>query len=285
MSHPAHVDVLIDSQLTLPSLSAIVFRLNELLSARLPSMGEVGELVSEDPALAAQVLKLVNSPLHHFHGRIDSIQRAVTLIGVRELRNLALAASVTKAFAGIPEDIVDMEAFWRHSVFTALLARGIAEAAGQKELDRYFVCGLLHDLGMLAVFQGLPEHARRAIEHSERTHVPLAQAERELMGFDHSEVGERLMRHWALPDNIIAAVAGHHEREPQGAHRMAAAIVRLADLIANDTDEGRIGVGHREGVGISDWEQAGLRDHLRANLVGTALSRFESARQILVSAA
>lgn len=276
---------LVEQHLELPSLPAIVVRLNELLAKGLPSMGQIAELVSEDPALAARVLRLVNSPLYPFRNNIDSVQRATTLIGVRELRNLALAASVGKLFRGIDNPLVTMEQFWRHSLYVALLCRGIGEAAGQREVDRYFVMGLLHDLGELVLFRQLPEQVREAADYSQTHHLPLADAERHVIGFNHADVGAELMRHWHLPDNIVAAVGGHHDRQADGEHRLAIGIVYLGNMIATNMEEATLGLGFREGIGISAWERVNVRHGVHEPLMTEARSRFDAAHQALFAAA
>lgn len=272
---------LINDQLDLPSLPAIVVRLNELLAGKLPPMGQVSELISEDPALAARVLRLVNSPLYPFQGKIDSLQRATTLIGVREVRNLALAASVAKLGDAYPNPLFTIEQFWRHSLYVALISRALAAQAGQREVERYFVLGLLHDLGALALYHQLPDQARIAAERSLQERRPLAEVEREVLGFDHAEAGAQLMRRWGLPESVVAAVGGHHDPVALGEHRLAIAIVRLADLLASSLDEAYLGIGHREGVGISDWEQIGSRDTARDRLIEEARQAFEGARQAI----
>ena len=270
---------LIDDQLELPSLPAIVIRLNELLDGQLPPMGRVSELISEDPALAAGVLRLVNSPLYPFQGKIDSLQRAVTLIGVREVRNLALAASVAGLGDGLTNPLFSIEQFWRHSLYVALISRGLATLAGQRDLDRYFVMGLLHDLGALVICHRRPEQARLAAQRSVEERRPLAEVEREVFGFSHADVGMQLLLGWGLPQSIAAAVGGHHAAAAEGEHRLAVAIVRLAELLAASLDEGYLGMGLREGVGISDWEQLGLRDTARDVLIRDAQAAFAGAYQ------
>lgn len=274
-------DTVIDEQLRLPSLPAIVGRLNEVLADRLPAMGEVSELISEDPALAARVLRLVNSPLYPFQGRVDSLQRAVTLIGVREIRNLALAAAAVDLGREQTNRLFSIEQFWRHSLFVALISRGLAAAIGQREIERFFVMGLLHDLGALALYHQFPDQGRVAAERSVRERRPLAEVEQELIGFNHAEAGGHLMRRWNLPESIVAAVAGHHDAPLEGEHRLGIAVVRLADLLAASLDEGYLCIGHREGVGISDWESLGCRDSLSEPILADAQRSFELARAAL----
>lgn len=277
--------MLVDDQIELPSLPAVVVRLNELLASRLPSMGQVAELVGEDPALAARVLKLVNSPLYPFRGKIDSVQRAVAMIGVRELRSLALAVAVPKLFEGFATPLITLEQFWRHSLCVALLSRGLAEAAQQRELDRYFTTGLLHDLGALILYSRRPQQAAEAAARSRAERKPLDEAEREVIGFSHADLGGELMRRWGLPDVIVAAVLGHHERPAQGEHRLTQGIVHLANQLAGLIPDGALGIGFEEGVGISDWEQINVHPRAQDALVAAAKERLDATRQALFDGA
>lgn len=273
---------LIERRLELPSLPAVVLRLNELLTGRLPSMGEVAELVSEDPALAAGVLKLVNSPIYPFRGKIDSLPRAVTLVGVRELRNLALSASVAKLFEGYDNALLTLERFWRHSLCVALLARGLAEAAQQREPDRFFAMGLLHDIGALILYRELPDQASAAIALAASARLPLIEAERQVIGFSHAELGAELMRHWSLPESIVAAVGLHHQRPASGEHKLAQGIVYLANLLAAQIPDGDLGIRRPEGPVVSDWEQINVSHRLQPTLLAAAQEQLEATRAALL---
>jgi HD-like signal output (HDOD) protein len=272
---------LISERLELPSLPAVTMRLNQLLQSKLPAMGEVAELVGDDPALAGRVLQLVNSPLYPFRGRIDSLPRAVTLIGVRELRNLALAASVTKLFDGSSASQAAFEQFWRHSLCVALFSRGLAEVARQREPDRFFAMGLLHDIGALLLLDQLPEQAAEAAEHSVKMRVPLVVSERQILGYSHADLGGELMRQWCLPEATVAAVEYHHDLQEQAGHRVEHGIVHLANLLVHQIPDGSRNVGMQEGPGISAWERIGISHHVQGALVETVLARMNATHLAL----
>lgn len=276
------IDSLIRQTVTLPSLPAIVVHLNDLLQRQLASMGEVSELIGKDPALTARILRLVNSPIYSFRGKIDSLQRAITMIGVRELRNLATAASVRNVFAGMPNEIISMDTFWRHSLITGLYARIIAETAGQRELDKYFVMGLLHDVGALILFHHFPEKARRAARLSEQEGIPIVHTERSIIGFSHADVGGVLMRRWHLPENIATAVEHHHNRKYQGEHLFDVAVVRLSNLLANQDDNGGMGLGARMHYSFDDWQAVGIGSDMSDTLRPRVQERFEATRDALL---
>lgn len=263
----------------LPSLPAMVCRLTELSEDPRADLGEFAELVHEDPAMTARVLRLVNSPLFRFGGQVDSIRRAISLIGVRELHNLALAVSATRVFDGLPGHLVNMAQFWRHSLCCALVSRELALRLRERETERFFVAGLLHDVGALVLYSHVPEQALAAIEQAEAARRPLVEVERELLGFDHAELGGELLRRWRLPEHIVAAVEGHHgggffSREGRVVHLanqlVGAADARQPRLAPVETDE-------------AAWDAIGLAPELGPLVLSRAAAHFEAARLALLA--
>lgn len=268
-----------DGQLELPSLPAVTMRLNTLLAEGLPSMGEVARLVGEDPALATKVLRLVNSPLYPFRAQIDSLPRAVALLGVRELRSLALSAAVVDLF-----EVTAFQPFWRHSLYTALLCRALAEAAQQRELDRFFTIGLLHDIGALVILQQLPAQAA-SIQERAAAGTPVLEAEQQVLGFDHCQVGAQLLRFWALPDAIVAAVEDHHAPRLRPEYRLEKGIVALANQLAGLQPEGARTPGPQLGPVVSDWEWINVNQRWQHNIVSTATERLAATHRALFAGA
>ena len=127
------------------------------------SAAEIGDVISEDPALTARLLKIVNSAFYGFPSRIETVSRAITIVGTLELLDLILAASVVKAFSGIPSELVDMDQFWEHSLYTGVTARVLAGRHRAPDTERYFVAGLLHDIGALVLYRQLPRQSRAAL--------------------------------------------------------------------------------------------------------------------------
>lgn len=274
-------DELIDDGLKLPSLPVVLTKLNHLLSSGIPSMSEVGAVIREDPALAARVLQIVNSPLFPYRALIDSVQRAVTLLGVREVRNVAMTAWAVREFSGIPATVVDMTRFWRHSLYCALVSRGLARAAGLQEIERYFLYGLLHDLGSLVIYQQQPERARQAIEMSQREKRSLADTETEVLGFNHADVGSELMLLWNMPDSLVEAVRHHHADMPPSRQ---IAVLRLADRLVDQMPSATLGVGYAPDLIPEDWARAALDPSIRDVIISDAAKQFDGAHKALLAA-
>ena len=275
---------LIDGSVNLPSLPAIVVRLNQLLTSRVPAMKEVAELISEDPALAARVLRIVNSPLFPYRTPIDSIQRAVTLLGVRELRNLALAASARELSNGAAAGLLDTGRFWRHSLLCALIARGLAEATRQQDVDRYFVLGLLHDVGILVICDQRPDKAAAILAEARELGVPLAEAESAILGYTHAEVAAALLSSWDLPETLFGPIAAHHQRSPQGPHRFAATLLHVADLLTGTVEDGEFDMPSHIAPLDDDWSALGIPAVRCGPIVEAAVNQFDMAQQALFGA-
>ncbi|MFP4657568.1 MAG: HDOD domain-containing protein [Desulfonatronovibrionaceae bacterium] len=216
-------------EVELVSFPDIYFRIREAIDQKDASADKIAEVVSKDTSLSAKLLRLVNSPFYGLRERIGSISRAVTLIGAQELSSLALGISAVNAFKDIPEELVDMRSFWMHSLAVGILAKKIAQRLNTKALEKFFVAGMLHDMGRLVIFKKLPVASTEAIRYSYYNLLPLVEAERDVIGFEHSTVGAMLVRAWRLPRYLEELLYMHHSNKSFTSR--AAAIIHLADFL------------------------------------------------------
>lgn len=249
---------LVRSVSTIASLPSIYNRLSEVISHPLSSSKDIGGVVSEDPGLTARVLKLVNSAFYAFPTRVDTITRAITIVGTQQLCDLALATSVIKAFQNVPQDLVDMDSFWKHSLACGVAARAIAGLRRENNVERFFVAGMLHDIGLPILFMKAPEEARRLLEHSKTNGELLYAAEAKLFGFTHADVGNRLLMMWNLPDSLQEAVGFHHNPTRAPHFTVEAATVHVADIIACAFELGSSGEYWVPPVDPKAWDSLGL---------------------------
>jgi putative nucleotidyltransferase with HDIG domain len=223
---------LVQGSIKLVSLPHVCIRVNLMVDDPDHTAAEIGVVIQQDASLTARLLKIANSPLYGFRSRVDTISRAVTVIGQRELRDLVFAVSAVRTFAQIPVDLANMASFWRHSIFTGIVAKLLAQECGVLHTERLFVAGLLHDLGKLLIFSKMPEQAQKALRRSVAMDEPVYLAERTLIGFDHGAVGGALAKLWELPSALSGAIRFHHE--PDAAPEcLEAALVHLANAIAH----------------------------------------------------
>ena len=215
----------------LASFPDIYFRITEVLNAPNSSVAHISEVVSKDPSLSAKLLKLVNSSFYGFSSRIDSISRAVALIGGNELSTLALGISLLSAFKDVPEAYVTMRSFWMHSVACGVFARLLSTRREAAKEEHFFLAGLLHDLGRLVLYRRVPFSMAQALQEAARRGVGVHEAEREVLGFDHASVGYQILKEWRIPPSLAEAVRFHHNPGASEAP-YEPAVLHVADLLA-----------------------------------------------------
>lgn len=227
-----------DIQLTSPP--NIYFALQKIISDPDKSAADVGAVIEKAPTLTIRLLKIVNSAYFGFPAPIDSIYRAITLIGITELQNLALGAIVIDKFSALPGGLPSMHDFWSRSLRCALLAKELgAYWKIGVEADALFVCGLLHDMGQLVFYRRIPVLAREVGFFLESTAADEIETENQIIGFNHYQVGAELARIWHLPEIIIETIAQHGNADYTGEFANAAAIIRNAHYLSKlKTDTG-----------------------------------------------
>ena len=225
------VDDLVQSEVKLASFPDIYFKIRQVLDSPTSTAGQVADVISKDTSLTAKLLKLVNSPFYGLPHRIDSVSRAIMVLGGQEVSTLALGISAMNAFKDIPPELINMRTFWEHSVAVGVFARLLGAAAGYGHGERLFVAGMLHDIGRLVLFKKLPHAAVEAIYYAKANMTPLYVAENDVVGFAHPLVGGLLLRAWKFPEALVAMVTCHHKPSacPDDA---GPAILHLADVMA-----------------------------------------------------
>lgn len=272
---------LVDDSLELASLPAVVVRAMELLHDPNSSASDIGQVIMDDPALSAKLLKIVNSAFYSFPSRIDTISRAITIVGTLEITDLILGSSAVDTFTGLPNELVDMNQFWEHSLYTGVVARVLARQHRAPNTERFFVGGLLHDIGSLVLYNRCPEESRQALALAQ-TGQPLHLAEQSVFGFDHSDVGALLMEAWNLPEAFAEAARYHHRPNEAHAHPLEAAIIHLADAMAATAHATGSNTGHPPPIESSAWEVTGLSLDITETVITEADRQFIDARAVIL---
>ncbi|MFC1481355.1 HDOD domain-containing protein [Candidatus Neomarinimicrobiota bacterium] len=265
------------------SLPMIYNRINEVVNRSSSSMADIGAIISEDTGLSARILRLANSAFYGYPSQIDTIDRALTIIGIQQMRDLALATSMMHIFKDIPEDVINMNSFWEHSIACGVAARILAMQKREPNVERYFLGGILHDIGRLILLQQLPDEVRNIILTSKEDDVLVADLEIQEFGFDHAEIGAQLMHHWNLPDNLLNMVAGHHQPRKANQFKEAAAIIHFADLLAHTLQLGISGEFYIPRLVEESWEWLSFSPHVLP-IVGDQIQvQYDSAIAIMLS--
>jgi HD-like signal output (HDOD) protein len=251
----------------LGSPPAVYRRLVEVLEDPRSGAHEVAAVIGQDPALTARLLRLANSPYFAFGRTVDSVHQAVVLIGATHVRDISLATSVTGFFPDVPPDLIHSGDFWRHSLAVGIGARALAEMRRESNIERFFVAGMLHDVGRLVLYMCAPDAARAVLEHAKDHECLLYEAEMDLIGFDHGTVGGALMEKWNMPDSLVECVALHHRPGEARGFPVEAATIHLADLIANALKLGRSGERMVPPRWTDVWETLSLDPSILSDLM------------------
>lgn len=276
---------LINETVELASLPSVVMRAMELLNNPHTSASDIGQIIGEDPALTARLLRIVNSAFYGFPSRIDTISRAITIIGTLELTDLILGSSAIQVFNKLPNQLIDMEKFWEHSLYSGVVARILARYLRAPNTERCFVMGLLHDIGSLVMYRQQPERSRQALELALEKNIALHKAEREVFGFDHGEVGAELMREWNLPESFIEIAIHHHRPSLAERYRLETATVHLADVITGMAHSTASGTEQVASLEPGAWELTGLSVDIMEPVIAEADAQFEEARAAILQPA
>ncbi len=219
----------IDQAKELFALPETAIRLQELLNDDRSSLSDVADVVSIDPNLTSMLLKVANSAFYNFPSSIDTVSRAINVIGSEAVFNLALASSAVDCFQNTPKDVIDLELFWRHSVDTALICKELGQQIKSRNKERLFVIGLLHNLGELICATETPERAKECTLISESV-APWA-LQKEVLGFTYAELSMALLKAWKLPPEIYNTV-GHQHSPDESSFPVEAGLLFLSTRLA-----------------------------------------------------
>ncbi|MEN8179398.1 MAG: HDOD domain-containing protein [Pseudomonadota bacterium] len=249
---------LVDEIESLVSMPDVCVKVNRLVDSPSYSARSVGEIVSRDTDLSARLLRLVNSSFLGLRAPVDTISRAIAVVGTNELRNLVMATTAARIFTGIPSDLVDMYDYWSHAVMTGVISRELAVLRNVLHSERLFVMGMLHDIGRLVIYRTLAEQSRDILLISGGDDWLLPGTEMDILGFTHMDVGAELLRKWNLPDGLIAVAGGHHDPMKVGDFRFEASLVHFAIALANGEMNGESLETTVTGIAPSVWEMTDL---------------------------
>lgn len=186
--------------------------------------------ITNDQVLAARALRIANSPFYGLSGKVSGVSDAIVILGFRAVRSLVLSAAMVDSVNRISGGQNNPRIFWRHSIATALFARGLARNIGESP-DSAFTAGLLHDMGRIVLEACFPEAYRQVYLWLEINDQPLRDAEMAVLNIDHTQAGELLARKWGLPEAIADAIGRHHTPDA-GQPLLLTDICHCADVLA-----------------------------------------------------
>ncbi len=244
-------EILVGAVDDLPTIPIVATKVLQLLDDPDVSVEEVADLMLSDQVMTARVMKLINSPVYKPNQEITSLKRALVYLGLRHVRELALTTSVINAFDGT-SGALELNAFWEHSFGVGMVSKIIARKIGYQDLEKAYIAGIIHDLGEVFLSNFLRDPFLDVLEHIKTHPVKLVDAEAELLGTTHCEIGLCIARKWNFPDAYCDVIAYHHSPGEAKVDPILCAIVNLSDLFCTVRE---LNYGGREWISFNLSEE------------------------------
>jgi putative nucleotidyltransferase with HDIG domain len=269
----------------MPSLPTTVSKVLEVCNNPQTSPADLNHVISLDPVLVGRVLKLINSAYYGLGQQVTSLVRAIIMLGINTVKNLALSSAVLgNLSAGKSGAGLNMEGFWRHSLCVGVAAKILAKKRGvdSKQTEEYFTAGLLHDIGKIPLSAVLAAAYMLAVGESDRDKMSLVRAEDRNLGINHCEAGAKIVKAWKLEGAVGDAIIYHHNHiDYDGEHREVLNSVILANRFASEMEIGFSGDRYPEKPGPSVWEFLNIDDTIFDEIAPVVNSEIEKAQIFL----
>jgi putative nucleotidyltransferase with HDIG domain len=269
----------------MPSLPTSVTKVLEICNNPQTSPADLNHVISLDPVLVGRVLKLINSAYYGLGQQVTNLVRAIIMLGINTVKNLALSSSVvgnltsSKSTAGL-----NMEGFWRHSLCVGVAAKLIAKKRGldSKQLEEYFTGGLLHDIGKITLSAVLSNEYMLTVSSSDRDKISLVQAEDRNLGINHTIAGSMVVKAWKLEGAVGDVIMYHHNHlDYDGPYRDILYTIILANHFAAEMEIGFSGNLRPEKLGPSVWETLNIGPDIFDEITPAVSGEIEKAEVFL----
>jgi putative nucleotidyltransferase with HDIG domain len=258
----------------LPTLPTVANKVNNLIQDPTCTAIKLSEVLDKDQSLTTRVLRLVNSAFYSLSAEVSNVRHAIALLGFKTISQMVISICVFDVFKGKYADDFDRKGFWKHSIACAVISKLIGEKCGYGKGDECFTAGLLHDIGKVVLDQYLHDMMLAVLQRTREKNITFVNAEQEVLGLNHTDIGGQVMTNWNIPIPVVVAVKHHHQKveERKGsdfAQDLIVDIVRLSDVICK-----------YEGIGYNgDTVETELTDDLweRLSLDSGAIKRIIAA--------
>lgn len=261
-----------------PTLPTIYSTLSDVISNPRSTANDVANIIAEDQAAAAKVLKAANSPIYGFRGRITTISQAIIFIGFEEVRNLVIAMGIIDVFrklkGNFPVNPVDL---WKHSIAVGIITRLLGKSLRITNLENYFLAGILHDIGKLLFLKFIPDDYAKSIEYAIEKNLPAREAENTVLGINHLIAGELLAEKWKLPQSLKEAIHYHSVGKVDSANNVLVACVHIANTVASLLELGQAGDDVIPTPNLDAWKALNLPDNFWSKNYDTLILEYEAA--------
>lgn len=226
------LDEIVNQVNDLPALPHVVGKIIQLTEDPDATAQDINKVLNQDQGMTAKVLRLANSAFYGFPRRISSVTDATIFLGFKTVRGIVMAASVSDLLSKEMEGYTLAQGeLWRHSQSVAMASRFVAQHAKVTGVDAAYTAGLLHDIGKVILNTYMKEAYHEVIEKVANDDIPFMQAEEIVLGFNHAQVGARVAEKWNLPEDLVEAIAYHHQPEQAAKNQKLTAIVHISDAV------------------------------------------------------
>jgi HD-like signal output (HDOD) protein len=254
------VKKLVDRIQGLPTLPVMLNNINQMILNPRTSPKEVAHVISNDPSLTSKVLRVVNSSFYGFPNRITTITHAIVILGFNTIKSIVLSSTIFDVFRRPlrPGDF-DRTEFWKHSIGCGAAAKAIGRRLNYPMLEELFIAGLLHDVGKIVMDQFMPDKFLEVLNVVRTKDCLIAQAETEVLGATHADVGAWLFEKWNLSKGLIETTRCHHNPALAGENQKLAEIIHLADILIRAARFGNGGDNKIPAISETAWKSLGLQ--------------------------
>ena len=273
---------LAEKVLTIASLPTVYLKLMEITNNPNSTSADIVTLISGDIGFSVRLMKLVNSAFFGYPSKIDSLSRAVTVIGTKQLQELVLATSVVDMFKNVPTELINMELFWKHSIVCGVIARILANHRREFNAERAFISGLLHDIGRLVILMIIPNLTKKTLSIAKAQEHLLFQVETDVVGFTHAAVGGALLKQWQLPEQVIYATQYHHSPSVADKFKADVALIHIADIIANALHPSSSGESFVSPLNTAAWDELGLSVAILEPMLAEFTQQYQDTLSIIM---
>ena len=284
MSKSVSIDDQLQEITELISLPEFYLKISQLIDDPTSDVDDFARVIRLDPNLSAKLLRVVNSAYFGFSGEISSITRAVSMIGIQQLYIMVLSISAVTAVSTLdfPEDIIHLKTFWRKSLLTGVMSRQLAQRLKVRPVERFFLLGLLLEIGHLVLYAHYPDMARSAIQLSNEMSLTIDQAEQSVFGCHYGDIGAKLLNHWQLPTDIQKLISLQPTPGRCTENSKEVSILHIAHAYAQD-HYGMSGQNSIEMIDPIAWESTGLLPSEVAENLQVALLASTELEKVIVN--
>ncbi|MBI4698573.1 MAG: HDOD domain-containing protein [Nitrospirae bacterium] len=255
-----NIDKILSNIKDIPTLPSVVLHVNRALSEKSSTIESVSKIIEKDPALTSKVLKLANSSYYGLTYHVDTLSRAVIILGFNTVRNIAVTISLLDIF-NKSRTSFDIKGLWQHSLGCAVAAKALTHKKHNPALsEKAFIGGILHDIGKLIIYTNFPREMDKIIAKAENNNHSMSEAEEEILGFNHAEIGSLVSKKWHFPADLSETIRFHNNPEREKKFPEVVYAVHAGNEIAKALKLGTSPYSKVQNINTRTWDVLEIAD-------------------------